>query len=287
MQDDRLTTLDKDALLNLLDDPSPVVRKELLKAFDSLGSTGLELLKDAVEGPNRLLGWHASTYLSELQNANPSEEFRTFIRSMNYELESGWIMISRVAYPTIDIGSICSELDQIAARCKELIVRPASTRDQCLVINRVLFHELGFRGNTENYTDPENSFINRVLQTRKGLPISLSALYLLVAERLGAALEPISAPGHFVIGCFEESVPFYVDSFDHGRILTAGQMLKRVEANCMEPNLSHLAPSSSRETLSRICRNLVDHYTRSDHNGMANLFQSFLQEFEDAYKKRV
>ncbi len=287
VQGDQITKEEKDALLSLLDDPSPIVRKTILRTLDQMEGNGIDFLNKAIKGSNRLLSWHASRYLSELQSSSPAAEFRAFIRSMNYELESGWIMISRVAYPYINVGKVCQELDEIANRCKELIARPASYREQCLVINRVLFHEYGFRGNMESYSDPDNSFINSVLQTRKGLPITLSAIYLLVACRLGIPLEPIGAPGHFVIGCFEESAPFYIDSFERGKILTAGQFLKRVEAVCMQPNLSHLAPVSTQETLMRICRNLVPHLSNSGEEPMSELFQGFLQDFKETYEKHV
>jgi len=287
VQGDQITKEEKDALLSLLDDPSPIVRKTILRTLDQMEGNGINLLNKAIKGSNRLLGWHASRYLSELQSASPAAEFRAFIRSMNYELESGWIMISRVAYPDINVGKVCQELDEIANRCKELIARPASYHEQCLVINRVLFHEYGFRGNMESYSDPDNSFINSVLQTRKGLPITLSVIYLLVACRLGIPLEPIGAPGHFVIGCFEESAPFYIDSFERGKILTAGQLLKRLEAICMQPNLSHLAPVSTQETLTRICRNLVPHLSNSGEEPMSELFQGFLQDFKETYEKHM
>lgn len=287
MQVDRITKEEKDALLSLLDDPSPIVRKTVLQTIDGMGSDGFDLLTQAIKGSNRLLSWHASRCLSELESANPIAEFRAYIRSMNYELESGWIMISRVAYSDIEMGDICRELDEIADRCRELIARPANCREQCLVVNRVLFHECGFRGNVENYSNPDNSFINRLLETRKGLPITLSTLYLLVAGRLGIPIEPIGAPGHFVVGCFEESVPFYIDPFEGGKLLTAGQMLRRFEAVCMAPNLSHLAPVSTQETLARICRNLVPHYSKSGRESMSALFQSFLEDFKESYEKRV
>ena len=282
-----MTKDQKDALLSLLDDPSPVVRKSLLNTFDQMGSDGFDLLNKAVEGPNRLLSWHASQFLSDLQSVNPAAEMLAFIRSMNYELESGWLLISRVAYPDLDVGRVCRKLDEIASRCRELIARPASCREQCLVVNRVLFHEYGFRGNAESYHNPDNSFINRVLQTRKGLPIALSTLYLLVSNRLGIPLEPIGAPGHFVVGCFEESVPFYIDSFERGKLLTAEQMLDRIESMNLSPSISHLAPVTTQETLSRICRNLIHHYAVSDQGAMSELFNSFLREFKETYEKRA
>ena len=284
MRDPSLSTRKKNALLSLLDDPSPSVRDALVEVFKSMGPCGLEILSEAAQSSNRLIGWYANAYLSQLKSSDPLHELKSFIHSGNYELETGWIMISRVAHPTLDIGTICSELDDYADRCKELCVPPATSREYCAVINRVLFHELGFRGNSDRYTDPANSFINTVLLTRKGLPISLSLLYVLIATRLGIAIEPINAPGHFVVGCFEETAPFYVDPFHHGKFLTAGQMLKRLEANNLAPNLSHLAPATTHETLTRLCRNLVHHYLESGEESNASVFADILKEFKDAYE---
>lgn len=282
-----MTENERLALFSLIDDPSPFVRKALLNTLGEMGRDGLDLLQEAVDGPNRILSWHAARLLSELQTSDPAQEFRTFIKEMNYEMESGWLMISRVAYPGLDIGDICQRLDAIASRCSELLVKPTTAREQCLVINRVLFHEMGFRGNSERYTDPDNSFINRVLETKRGLPITLSVLYLLIGQRLGIPIEPISAPGHFVVGCFDEQAPFYIDPFERGKFLTAGQMLKRIEEITLAPNIGHLAPASTHETLARICRNLAQHYSDNRDSSMAELFQDFLQEFKEAYEKQV
>lgn len=282
-----MTTNEKVALLSLLDDPSPAVRRELLKILNAMGPHGLEILSEAAKSSNRLLGWHAGTYLSELQSADPVQELRAFIQSGKYELETGWMMISRVAHPALDIGTICNQLDAYASRCRELIVQPATSRDQCATINRVLFHEAGFRGNSDRYADPNNSFIDSVLQFKRGLPITLSILYLLIAERLGLKIAPISAPGHFVVGCFEETAPFYIDPFQRGKFLTAGHMLKRIEANDLMPNLSYLAPATTHETLSRICRNLVYHYMESGEESMAALFSDMLRAFKEAYEKQI
>lgn len=287
VRDHSLTASEKDALLSLLDDPSPPVRNALVEVFKAMGPCGLEILSEAAQSSNRLIGWYANAYLSQLKSSDPLQELRAFIQSGNYELETGWIMISRVAHPALDIGAICSELDEYAARCKELSVSPTTSREYCTVINRVLFHELGFRGNSDRYTDPANSFINTVLLTRRGLPITLSLLYVLVATRLGVTIEPINAPGHFVVGCFEERAPFYVDPFHHGKFLTAGQMLKRLEANNLAPNLSHLAPATTHETLTRLCRNLVHHYLESGEESNASLFADILKEFKDAYETRT
>ena len=274
------------ALFSLIDDPSHFVRKALLNTLGNMGREGLDLLQEAVDGPNRILSWHAARLLSELQTSDPAHEFRTFIQEMNYEMESGWLMISRVAYPG-GYRRYLPKLDAIASRCSELLVKPTTAREQCLVINRA-FSRNGLSRELRAIHRSDNSFINRVLETKRGLPITLSVLYLLIGQRLGTPIEPISSPGHFVTGCFDEQAPFYIDPFERGKFLTAGQMLKRVEAITLAPNIGHLAPASTHETLARIClENLAQHYSDNRDSSMAELFQGFLQEFKEAYEKQV
>ncbi len=281
-----LTAAKKDAFRSLLDDPSPLVQKALITELSRLGPEACDFLEDLGNGENRLLAAHAKRVLKQIINANPAAEFRKFIRSQNYELETGMIMLSRVAYPDLQAGDICSQIEAIAQRCKELIAKPISPRERCVVINRVLFHELGFRGNVEDYENPENSFLNRVLATKRGLPISLSILYLLVAQRLGADLDPIAYPGHFLVGSFEEDLPFYIDPFKRGRFIAPGQLLDYSSGYLSSAQIGNLAPAPIREVLTRCCRNLANHYSTKGDENMSRLFTSFVQEFQDAHTKQ-
>lgn len=280
-------TLDKEALVELLDDPSPVVRRTLLGYFQSLGRVGERFLRELADGPNRIAAGHARAYLAELKFADPVSEFRGFIRSLNYELETGVLLMCRAAYPTLEISRFCQELDRIAARCRELMTAVLPPRERCKIINRVLFHEYGFRGNIEDYTDPENSFLHRVLETRKGLPISLSILYLLIAERCGVRLEPVGLPGHFVVGCFRDEHVFFVDAFDRGRFLTPEELLGYLAGRDHSPLTRSLTPSTVREVLCRCCRNLANHYAEAGLQPLARLYASFVEEFDAAIQSRA
>lgn len=277
----------QEALRGLLDDSSPPVRRALLAHFLQLGSSAMEFLQQVSRGGNRILARHAGWYLEELKFADPVAEFRGFIRSLNYELETGALLLSRTVTPGLDAGACCTELDKIAARCAELISEPATAREKCRVINRVLFHEWGFHGNVEHYTDPLNSFLDQVLARRTGIPISLSIVYLLVAQRLGLALEPVGLPGHFIVGSFEESPPFFVDPFDKGVFLDPDEIFTLLRANHIAPKDTDLAPTPVREVLCRSCRNLVNHYTTVGDLDHARLFTSFVEEFETTYERNM
>jgi hypothetical protein len=145
-----LSAAQRDAFLSLLDDTSPAVRRALLAHFSNLGPASAPFLQTVATGNNRVLARHASWFLDELKFADPVAEFRGFIRSLNYELETGALLLARTVAPRLEASACCTQLDAIATRCRELIVEPSSARERCRVINRVLFHEWGFHGNVEH-----------------------------------------------------------------------------------------------------------------------------------------
>ena len=285
MEAPTFTTKQQTALAGLLDDPSPSVRSALLAHFARHGRASVEFLRAVSSQPNRALAVHANQYLRELNFSDPVTEFRGFIRSLNYELETGALLLSRTIHPDLDIGASCALLDRMAARCRELIAEPAAARDKCRVLNRVLFHEHGFRGNTEHYADPLNSILDQVLIRRKGIPLSLSLFYLLVAERIGLSLEPVGLPGHFLVGCFTGDEPFYIDPFNAGRLLSAHEAVAMLRKQSLSPAIADLAPTPIREVLCRCCRNLVNHYTVANDHERARLFAEFVAEFESTYER--
>ena len=277
----------REALLGLLDDPSPAVRKVLLAHFTAQGPAARGFLEGLIKNGDRLLAGHARGYLEELKFTDPVAEFIGFIRSLNYELETGTLLLSRTVFHELDAGACCEQLDTLAARCRELFAEPLSVREKCRVINRVLFHENGFRGNTEHYTDPLNNFLDQVLARRKGTPLSLSTIYLLVAQRLGIDLEPVGLPGHFMVGCYLEDAPLFIDPFEQGAFRSPKEVFAFLKANNISPQITDLAPTPVREVLCRTCRNLVNHYTLSGDAEHAKLFESFVNEFEETYNRHA
>ena len=251
------------------------------------GPAARSFLDGLVKSSDRLLAAHARGYLEELKFTDPAAEFIGFIRSLNYELETGALLLSRTVFPELDAGACCEQLDALATRCRELFAEPLSIREKCRVINRVLFHENGFRGNIEHYTDPLNSFLDQVLKRRKGTPLSLSTIYLLVAQRLGMDLEPVGLPGHFMVGCYLEDAPLFIDPFEQGSFRSPEEVFAFLKANRVSPKITDLAPTPVREVLCRTCRNLVNHYTLSGDTEHAQLFAIFVDEFEETYDRHV
>jgi regulator of sirC expression with transglutaminase-like and TPR domain len=281
-----LAATERAALIALLDDPSPAVRRALRARFTALGERAGLMLREVAAGGDRQLARHALEYLEELGLSDPAAEFRAYIRGRRYELEAGSLLLARIANPRLDEAACRSQLDAMAARCRELITEPSSTREKCRALNRVLFHECGFHGNTENYTDPRNSFLDQVLERRTGLPISLSIVYLLVAARAGLELEPVGLPGHFLVGCFSDGLPFFIDAFEGGVFRGSADVLDALAARPGGLRPSDLAPTSVAEVLCRSCRNLARHHEASLDPERARLFAGFVGEFEAAHSRQ-
>jgi regulator of sirC expression with transglutaminase-like and TPR domain len=268
------------ALRALLDDTDPVVRAGLVAEFARCSVRAVPFLREIARGQDRALAWHAAWFLQELKFSDPVAEFKGFIRSLNYELETGALLLSRIHSPQLDVASCYTAFDRMAARCRELMVEPSTAREKCRVLNRVLFHEHGFRGNVEHYTDPLNSFLDEVLTRRKGLPITLSMVYVLVAQRIGLTLEPVGLPGHFVVGCFLEATPFFIDTFEQGALRTPEELFAALQQQHLAPSISDLAPTPVREVLCRCCRNLSHHYAIAHDEIRARLYADLVEEFE-------
>jgi len=273
------------AIAHLLDDPSPAVRTALLAYLGGRGSDAERFLREHARGGTGAVALAAAQYLKDLRFSDPAEEFRVFIRSLNYELETGMLLLARTVTPELDAGSCHAALDAIAGRCRELITEPSGVRDKCRVINRVLFHEWGFRGDVEHYTDPRNSFLDQVLVRRKGIPLSLTVVYLLVADRLGLVLHPIALPGFFLVAGEADGVPFFIDPFEQGTLRSETEVIHLLRARQFFPQAGDLSPSPVREVLARCCRNLVNHFREAGDADKAKLFAGFIEEFELAYAR--
>jgi regulator of sirC expression with transglutaminase-like and TPR domain len=276
-----------EALRLLLDDPTPQVREALLEEFGRQGPAGLEFLRATVDGPDASLAAHARRYLHELGGEDTVQMFLDMIRSYTYELETGLLLLERTVFPALNPTETYGFLDAAAARCRQLLLTPSTPREKCLVLNRVIFHEYGFRGEADNYHDPRNSFLNQVIRRRRGIPLTLSVVYILVALRCGIELDPVSLPGRFMVGCHIGREPFYIDAYEGGAFRSVADMRAYFHQIEQPFDVAALMPAPVGEVLARCCRNLVNHYTAARDHAKAKLFAEFVHEFDLAYRRHA
>jgi regulator of sirC expression with transglutaminase-like and TPR domain len=168
-------------------------------------------------------------------------------------------------YPQLTISPYLDQLDSIAARIESRLRHDDTPLQVVGKINAILYGELGFHGNSEDYYDPRNSFFNDVMERRTGIPISLSAVYMEVARRLTFPLAGVGMPGHFLVKYDDRSEEFFVDPFNQGEVLTHEDCqikLKNLYGDALEFSDQMLEAVTHRQILARMLNNLKAIYLK-------------------------
>jgi regulator of sirC expression with transglutaminase-like and TPR domain len=187
------------------------------------------------------------------------------------DLAHGALLIAKAAYPDLNESIYLERLDRMASRVKLDMTANTESEDIITELNYILFEQEKFRGNRENYYDPDNSFLNRVIDRKTGIPITLSLIYIEVAGRLGLDVRGIGLPGHFITALYHAAGKIYIDPFNRGEIRTVDECLEIVRANkgkTVTPDLQWLQPIGRKELLARMLRNLKLIYARQDNDVM-------------------
>jgi regulator of sirC expression with transglutaminase-like and TPR domain len=167
-------------------------------------------------------------------------------------------------------------LDTFASTVRSRIEAGSEPEQIVEVMNEFLFDDLGFSGNEENYYEPENSYLNRVIDRRTGNPISLCLVYMLIGRRLKMPLTGIGLPGHFICRYQTTTAEIYIDAFNHGQTLTKVDCVKYLLHMNHTLEEGHLLPVSARRMLLRICANLHQIYAQEENEELVERFQRYL-----------
>jgi regulator of sirC expression with transglutaminase-like and TPR domain len=208
-------------------------------------------------------------------------------------LDAAALAIAAIECPGMDPAPYLATLDHMALELEARLEKSCDGPTFLHAANDYLFRELGFRGNETEYDDPRNSCMNEVLDRKRGIPITLSVLYIEVARRMGRPISGIGLPGHFVVRYDDGEFSTYIDPFHAGKLLT--------EIDCMtlarditgvDPTAapSALAPVGVRYILVRMLNNLRAAYFRSQQfRKAATVLDLLVEEFPanpEYYKAR-
>jgi regulator of sirC expression with transglutaminase-like and TPR domain len=196
------------------------------------------------------------------------------------DLERGAIALARFGHPEATAEAMRNQLDGFAAGLEEAVdaAEPDSPESADL-ISRYLFQELGFRGNAENFHDPDNSYLNRVLERRLGIPISLACLALFVGWRLDIPLFGVGLPGHFILGHNSRRGARFIDPFNRGRLLTRGDC-RAIALKAGVDFTDHLLePAGRPQILARMMVNLLNIYAERGDEAKAKWLTRWLDLF--------
>jgi len=169
------------------------------------------------------------------------------------------LLIARLAYPNLDEHRYRQYIDDITERLRPRIADAAGMPAKIEGLNHLLFEEEGFRGNRDHYFDPDNSFLNRVIDRRCGIPVTLSVIYMEIGCAVGLDIIGIAVPGHFLTAALGASGRIFIDPFNRGEVLSVQECRDRMGKKQATPgplDPRQIPPAGKREILARILRNL-------------------------------
>lgn len=186
------------------------------------------------------------------------------------DLARASLLVACEEYPQLEVDPYLERLDAMAGTLRGRLGGPPE--EAVAALNRVLFEEHGFHGNTQEYYDPRNSFLNDVLDRRTGIPISLSTVYMAVGRRAGLAVDGIGLPGHFVVRVSAAGAEALVDPFHGGAVVTmqdCQERLDRIYGRRVRLGPEMMAACPPRALLSRMVRNLKAIYVKAEDHERA------------------
>lgn len=191
------------------------------------------------------------------------------------DLARACLLIAQDAYPKLDVERYMDEIERMASRLRARLPQNCGAEERVVALNQFLYDDLGYWGNTEDYYDPRNSYLNEVIERKTGIPITMSILYMELGRRIGLPLEGVSFPGHFLVRLPLRGGMLVLDPFAGGAPQSEDELRSRVKRVIPDgvaddlpaaelPLDQFLEPATNRQILSRVLRNLKAIYRDTD-----------------------
>lgn len=266
------------ALISLLVDEDPAIYQMVRSRILSYGLVVCEWLQPHMLSSDPLMRRRALEIVHHLARRGSDEKFLDFClhngEELDLEMAAG--LLSQTQYPDTNIEAYQALYDNWAGELRARIDFGAQPEQILSLINQYLFVDLRFAGNEQFGDNPENCYLNRVVDRRTGNPISLCAIYLFLARRLKLPITGIGLPGHFICRFQSTTKEIYIDAFRKGRFWTKADCIKHLLNNNHGLQEGYLAPVTPRRILLRMCANLHQTYANLEMAEEAGRMQRYL-----------
>jgi regulator of sirC expression with transglutaminase-like and TPR domain len=265
------------ALITLLDDPDEEVYSEVKNRFVTLGPPAIPHLETAWENSfEAIMQKRIESIIHTIQFESLQKALKDWASDEQDDLFKGIIILARYQYPDLNEQKIRKQIAQIKQDVWLELHDDLTALEKVKIVNHILFEVHQFSGNITNYHAPQNSFINNVLESKKGNPLMLSVIYMLICKELQIPVYGINLPQHFVLAYVNDyanlmdvnnktlsnNILFYINPFSKGLVFhqkDIDQFLKQLN---LEPEARYYIPCSNAEILKRAINNLVYAYEK-------------------------
>ncbi len=247
------------SLITLLDDSDETVYSIAHNKLIEIGMPALEYLALHDVSYDSLLDKKISKVREQLTRNIFKEQFRALIsyNKKDLDLEEGVFLIAKQRFPHIDFTRYLELLNVYSKELKSRLLAKSDDMEIIQTINDYFLHHLGFHANRENYYEENNHYINKILDSKTGVPLSLSVVYLLVGKKINLPLHGIALQGHFILGLSSGNSFIYVDPFNDGKILSVADCRELVQQQGHNFLVEQLEPAINLQIIERMLRNLI------------------------------
>lgn len=262
------------AMIMLLEDPDEAIFSQIKQRLLSLGAPVIPALENIWESTfNPSLQRRIEDIIQVIQFSHVKEELRLWADTGGIDLLQGTLLIARYQYPDLDEDDIRRQIELIKKDIWLELNPNLTAFEKIRVVNHILFDVYNFTGNTANYHAPQNSYINNVLESKRGNPLLLSILYSCIAQGLNIPVFGVNLPEHFILAYLdefterkslddEEPILFYINPFSKGAIFSKREIDTFLKQLNLEPLRIFYESCPNTEIIKRQLRNLIASYDK-------------------------
>jgi regulator of sirC expression with transglutaminase-like and TPR domain len=285
------------ALISLIDEPDPEIFSDISQNIFAFGIDIVPFLEHAWETQHQPeMQKRIETLIHQIQYDQVCKDLFNWAADEGKNLLMGSLIIARYQYPDLNEEEVEYEISRIRKDVWIELNDNLTALEQIRVFNYVFYEVHGFAGNTTNYHASQNSFLNKVLETRKGNPLSLSVIYMLVAQSLDIPIHGINLPEHFVLAYTgntinpdtleysSNNILFYINAFSRGMVFSYKDVEVFLKQLNQEPKPEFFLPCTNIDIIKRMLNNLINAYNKSGEEGKVKEIQ-YLFEIVNKHTK--
>lgn len=283
-----------EALIRLIDDEDEEIYRHVSQKLEQVSPDQLHILEEhSLRSQSELQHQRITHILNKAHLLVTKKSFKEWIDDGSKDLFEGYFLVAKYRYPDLDRQPIVNYIDKIKLDIWLRLNHKFSQLDNVRVINDVFFGKYRFHGDKDSYFSPDNSYINKVIENRKGNPISLSILYSIVAQKLYLPILGVNLPQHFVLAYKDDEnlenderfnntgiipwnikgeILFYVNAFNGGAVFSKYNIDRFLKQTSLPVEEHFYEPCSNTDIILRVLRNLIHSYEKNgDTERMENV----------------
>jgi len=281
------------ALIRLLDDPDHTIYADISQRLVSIGPPAIPLLESEFFDtlPDVLTQERIQDIIHRIEFDLCRGSIADWVRCGAHDLLEGSLIMARYQYPDLDEVQIRTTLNRIRKDIWLELNERLTALEKIRVMNHLLFDVHGFVGNSKDFHSPQNSFLNVVVEAKKGNPLSLSIIYLHIAQQLGLPIVGFNLPELFILGYKDELDPdpramlFYINPFGRGAIFGLSELEAFIQRTGTEPSLELRTPCSHADIVGRMTNNLLNSYLKLGAKEKADEIRELQKTIEENIQK--